>query len=808
MEEPREPRRSRLENEHFSPQRRHSQQIEEQQQPIMEQIQEIQQQLPLGKYEQQVPNFIKYAYQWIVEGTRAHSFFNYYTNTAWYKLFNDYNLPQLIFAKPNEFNSIARGFFLATCRYIDISKGIQFNGIPSFIFFQDGSYFTLTSETPPEVINMIANDHEENTQIDPNYQFQVVQFKIKCRDIDIYIPFILQGTYLKVTVTDIDYHNFEDDFQAFKFMFLSYFNSFDIIEPQFDDIRWYNDTLTTNPRRIDYNFNIPGLEPLVEVQNQPVHVIVPEQSPEQQKPLEVTEFHFEPGNDGFTEETHYIYPDIEGQVTNNIQNENYQPLPQQEQEQMNQIINDFNQLQQQQNEQQPMEEDQQNADGTWVNLNDIKQVHVDYILPQHYGDNHVNVDGIESVLVFNDKDFAIKKVKAGNVIYLNFEWNNQFENLLVNERIIASARRQTHLGPTANIIISEQDFNHKGNPNVFSTAIINKLIIQYGSTNFKNKLYANIAKQIEIIPTNYQDDYSSLSFFQAPNKEAFEKFIKMFRIFEFLFKQERRIHFAYVFKMKRYKEITILPKSFIGNVLYGKQFYEGKEYPFFMALEIIHNVTDFDQNKRMYVIITNLIRVGNKTTRVPQFTNPGISKNATKGFFDDFEKKSNEGIFETVDTTNIMNIDIKRHNIIPEKTELKVILEIKFAEVYTIGNEKRERVFIRPDYLINGDTNWKLCPYLFMDEYYNLLQYIEINILNYADRIEQLLYLQQIAQQEQQQQQQQQQEVVPQQTEQQEREPIINEANVNDNWNLDGNNNGFNFDQFNSDEYYDGFNHL
>ena len=84
------------------------------------------------------------------------------------------------------------------------------------------------------------------------------------------------------------------------------------------------------------------------------------------------------------------------------------------------------------------------------------------------------------------------------------------------------------------------------------------------------------------------------------------------------------------------------------------------------------------------------------------------------------------------------------------------------------------------------------------------MQYIEINILNYADRKQQIInHHLQLRQQNNDQAQEQ---VTPQQNEQREGEPTINEANVNDNWNLDGNTNGFNF-EFDSDEYYDGFNH-
>ena len=96
-----------------------------------------------------------------------------------------------------------------------------------------------------------------------------------------------------------------------------------------------------------------------------------------------------------------------------------------------------------------------------------------------------------------------------------------------------------------------------------------------------------------------------------------------------------------------------------------------------------------------------------------------------------------------------------------------------------------------------------------MDEYYNLLQYIEINILNYADRMQQIInhHFQLIQQNNNQINTQEQEQIASQQLEQpeqQENEPIINEANVNDNWNLSGNTNNFEFD---SDEYYEGFNH-
>ena len=798
MEEPREPRRSRREDEHFSPQRRRSQREEQErvQQPMQE-IQELQEQLPVGKYNQNFPNFVNYVYDWILFADHPSSYFNYYTYDPWYTTFVQFGLEPLQIDDPNHFNSVARGFFYALCRYIDICRGIPFNGLPVFIFSPDGNYQTLTSETSSQVINMITT--EQNTLIDPTFDSQLIQFTVKCRDMDIHIPFILQGTYLKVTVTENDYHNFEDDFQNFKFMFLNYFNNFDIIEPQFDDIRWYNDTLTTNPRRIEYNFNIPNFEPLVEVQNQPLHVIIPEHQPEPQRPLEVTEFHFTSENDGITEETHYIYPDIEGQVTNTIQNENYRPVPQQEQEQITQVINALDQPQQ--HGVQPMEEEQQNADGTWVDLNDIRQVHVDYILPQHYGDNHVVVGGIETVSVFNDDGFVIRKTKGGNIIYLEFEWNVIFENFMINEKIISDARKQTHLGTGGKIFVSERDVERKGNPNVYASAIIGKLAKYYKGNDFKEKLYANLSMQLYTVPVEYQDDYSSLSFFKTASKIVFDKFIKMFHIIEFLHRQDRVIPFVYTFKMEKHKQITVLPKSFVGNVLYGKQRYEGKEYPFFMALEVIHNITDFDPFKRSYVIITNLIRIKN-TRKEVKLTNPGIKINPTKGFLPEFQNIAET--FETATSENVVEIDVKRHNVKPENIQLQVKLVLKFAEVYTNGNEQRERVFIKPDYLINDDTNWKFCPYLFMDEYYSLLQYIEINILNYADRKQQIInHHLQLRQQNNEQVQEQ---VTPQQNEQQEGEPTINEANVNDNWNLDGNTNGFNF-EFDSDEYYDGFNH-
>lgn len=801
---PREPRRSRRENEHFSPQRRRFQREREQQQPIQE-IYELQEQLPLGKYNRKFPDFVNYVYNWILLGNQKSSYFNYYTNDSWYNTFIQYNLQPIQINDPNHFNSVSRGFFLALCKYINICQGFQFNDLPTFIFLSDGNYQLLTPETPQEVINMFPQ--EENTLIDPTNNYQLIQFTVKCRNIDVHIPFILQGTYLKVTVTDNDYHNFEDDFQNFKYMFLNYFNKFDIIEPQYDDIRWYNDTLTPNPRRIEYNFNIPNFEPLIEIQNQPLHVIIPEQQPELKKPLEVTEFHFTLENDGFTSETHYIYPDIEGQITNNIQNENYQPISQQEQEQINQTINILEQAQQQQqNIQQPMEEIQQNVDGTWVDLNDLKQVHVDYLLPQHYGNNHIDLDGIETVLVFNDNDngFNIKKNKIGNIIYLEFEWNVNFENFLVNDQVISNVRIQTHFGTGGNLVIDKKDIERKDNPNIYVTAIINKLA-NYYKDDFKKKLYENLAIRIDVIPVEHQDDYSCLSFFQITNSVLFNKFIKMFHIIEFLSKQDRCIPITYTFELENYKQITILPKSFIGNVLYGIQYYEDKEYPFFMDLEVIHNSTDFNPNKNIYVIITNLIRIKNIRKKEVNLSKPGIKINPDENFLPILENI--DGVFETATDVNVVQLDIKKHNVKPENIKLKVQLILKFAEVYTNGDEQRERVFIKPDYLINGDMNWKFCPYLFMDEYYGLLQYIEINTLNYADRLEQIInHHSQLIEQRNAQINTQQQQIISQQPEQQEREPIINEANVNENWNLGGNNNGFNF-EFNSDEYYEGFNH-
>ena len=142
-------------------------------------------------------------------------------------------------------------------------------------------------------------------------------------------------------------------------------------------------------------------------------------------------------------------------------------------------------------------------------------------------------------------------------------------------------------------------------------------------------------------------------------------------------------------------------------------------------------------------------------------------------------------------------------------TRIEVQMSFKFAEVHSEDGVLKERVHIKPDYILNRNIFWNSDPFIFLDEYYNLLRIIDIENLDFKHRDvpREHLHLRlppPVVPLQQEQQQTQPGQAMSEESESEgeeqegQNEPILNEANIVDEYMLDG---------FDSDEYYDGFNH-
>lgn len=762
--------------------------------------QALENQIQIIKNSGLIPDFIEFAHNWLIERPNYHNYFNHYYNIAWNHIFKHNKLSEIRIDDPDLFNTVSRGFLLSYLRYINTINQIPDEVSLSFYLFQDGTISPITDNQNDTI--HVENEQPENPWIDTSRKYQMKIFKVNDHNANFEFPYFIQSPRTKVSLMDEDIGYYRQDLLYFKEIWLNFFFNYDTVEPKYNDVIWYNETLPVRPRVIVYDNFLPTEHPdetNVHNQREPPNVLVEE---EEVPIIEIKLTNTDDEGNPLNEEPQPNRTNINELPAIIINDENYRPLTPQERENEEEIANTLNVLEhrtQAVQQRQVLGHGNEHNPDEWINFNDINKVWIDYKLPAHYDNGQpisINDEYTFSPM-YQTKKFNIKKIRKNNIVYLQLEWKVPGLETISNERKLG------RIQGTINSPGLPEFFQLEKNPNIFATSLLNKLSKKYGEESFKGKLYKNLTNNIEKVPYVRANDYSSLSFIEMKAKDSIETFLNLFTIINYLNNGKRTVPFVLNLSINgrntNYIKIPVEPTSFKENVLYGSQYYNEQVLPFFMTLEMIDT---------RFFILTNLIKV--RKNKHYTFKTPGLMEdfdmedfylNAVGGTFDEYQFKK--------DKKEIKVAEHKSNE--REYIRIEVQMSFKFAEVHSEDGVLKERVHIKPDYILNRNIYWNSDSFIFLDEYYNLLRTIDIENLDFKQRDvpREHLHLRlpppvippAVTQQQQQQGQpmSEESEGEGEEEEQEEQnEPILNEANIINEYLLDG---------FDSDEYYEGFNH-